>query len=155
MGANTTDCSQTSRWHKIADITKDIIGKPACGLPHRPPIGPAASTQRLAAYPMQTPAPHSTTSSAWYAPATENRGSLIVDMDTGASEFGDIVADARVVPDRGVIVTNAEAMALTEAFGSATTTSRTTWQSTSPPTKRIARTTQATGSCGLTRTQKP
>ena len=88
------------------------------------------------------------------AQAAHRTGS-IVDMDTGASEFGDIGADARVVPDRGVVVTNAEAMALTEAFGSATTTSRTTWQSTSPPTKRVARTTQATGSCGLTRTQKP
>ena len=54
-----------------------------------------------------------------YAPASLNLGSLIVDMDTGANELGDIGADAQVVPDRGVVVTNAdfEPMQATEFFG--------------------------------------
>jgi hypothetical protein len=36
-------------------------------------------------------------------------------MDTGASEFGDIGADARVVPDRGVVVTNAPSKPVDES----------------------------------------
>ena len=42
-----------------------------------------------------------------YAPASENLGSLFVNEKTGEIEIGDIGADAQVVPERGVIVTNA------------------------------------------------
>ena len=41
-----------------------------------------------------------------YAPASENLGSLILNEETGDYEITDVSADAQVVPDRGVIVTN-------------------------------------------------
>ena len=49
-----------------------------------------------------------------YAPASENLGSLIQNPETGEPEIGDIGADAQVVPERGVIVTNAVTEALPE-----------------------------------------
>ena len=42
-----------------------------------------------------------------YAPAGENLGSLMPDPKTNKLELRDVGADAQVVPDRGVIVTNA------------------------------------------------
>ena len=54
-----------------------------------------------------------------YAPASENLGSLMPDEETGETKIGDLGADAQVVPDRGVIVTNAKfaPMEMTELFG--------------------------------------
>ena len=54
-----------------------------------------------------------------YAPADENLGSLIPDEKTGGTEIGDLGADAQVVPDRGIVVTNADynPMEMTELFG--------------------------------------
>ncbi|MBQ9338283.1 MAG: DUF3089 domain-containing protein, partial [Lentisphaeria bacterium] len=54
-----------------------------------------------------------------YAPPSENRGSLVPDEKTGEIRIGDLGADAQVVPDRGVIVTNArfDPMEKTELFG--------------------------------------
>jgi len=43
-----------------------------------------------------------------YAPASENLGSLLVNEQTGETSFGDVGADARVNPERGVVVTNAQ-----------------------------------------------
>lgn len=42
-----------------------------------------------------------------YAPAGENLGSLVPNEETGEYEIADIGADAQVVIDRGVVVTNA------------------------------------------------
>ena len=42
-----------------------------------------------------------------YAPAGENLGSLVLNEKTGETEIRDIGADAQVVPERGVVVTNA------------------------------------------------
>ena len=54
-----------------------------------------------------------------YAPASENKGSLIIDEKAGTVSIGDIGADAQVNPERGVVVTNAnsEPIALTDFFG--------------------------------------
>ena len=41
-----------------------------------------------------------------YAPASENKGSLVPNEKTGEPEIRDIGADAQVVLDRGVVVTN-------------------------------------------------
>ena len=43
-----------------------------------------------------------------YAPASENLGSLVVDENTHTLKIGDVGADAQVVPERGVVVTNAK-----------------------------------------------
>ena len=42
-----------------------------------------------------------------YAPASENLGSLVLNEKTGEYEIADVGADAQVVLDRGVVVTNA------------------------------------------------
>ena len=54
-----------------------------------------------------------------YAPASENLGSLVPNEETGETKIGDLGADAQVVPDRGVVVTNAnfDPMEMTELFG--------------------------------------
>ena len=54
-----------------------------------------------------------------YAPASENLGSLVMNEKTCQYETADIGADAQVVPERGVIVTNAKATPteLVEFFG--------------------------------------
>lgn len=54
-----------------------------------------------------------------YAPASENLGSLMQNEETGEYEITDIGADAQVVPDRGVVVTNAKTdpSELTQYFG--------------------------------------
>ncbi len=54
-----------------------------------------------------------------YAAASENLGSLVANEKTGETEIGDLGADAQVVPDRGVVVTNAnyDPMEMTELFG--------------------------------------
>ena len=54
-----------------------------------------------------------------YAPASENLGSLKLNEETGEYEIMDVGADAQVVPDRGVILTNADYdyVANTEVFG--------------------------------------
>ena len=56
-----------------------------------------------------------------YAPATENLGSLMLNEETGEYEITDIGADARVVADRGVVLTNARApfAEMTDFFGPA------------------------------------
>ena len=43
-----------------------------------------------------------------YAPASENLGSLVLNESTGKYEIADVGADAKVVLDRGVILTNAD-----------------------------------------------
>ncbi len=43
-----------------------------------------------------------------YAPAGENLGSLVVNEETNELSIGDIGADAQIVPERGVILTNAD-----------------------------------------------
>ena len=43
-----------------------------------------------------------------YAPASENLGSLVPNIEAGRLEIADIGADAQVIPSRGVIVTHAE-----------------------------------------------
>ncbi len=43
-----------------------------------------------------------------YAPASENLGSLVANEKTSESEIGNIGADAQVIPERGVVVTNAK-----------------------------------------------
>ena len=56
-----------------------------------------------------------------YASAEENLGSLVLDEETGKTEIRDIGADAQIVPERGVIVTNANHEPMTgmeEIFGS-------------------------------------
>jgi hypothetical protein len=50
-----------------------------------------------------------------YAPASENLGSLTAN-EKGEPEIGDVGADAQIVPERGVIVTNAKASPLPEDF---------------------------------------
>ncbi len=45
-----------------------------------------------------------------YAPASENLGSLVMDLQTGATEIRDIGADAQVNLARGTVVTNADAI---------------------------------------------
>ena len=54
-----------------------------------------------------------------YAPASENKGSLIIDEKAGTVSIGDIGADAQVNPERGVVVTHAtcEPIAMPEFFG--------------------------------------
>ena len=54
-----------------------------------------------------------------YAPASENKGSLVMDKKTDATEIRDIGADAQVVPACGTVVTNANAepIGATELFG--------------------------------------
>ena len=54
-----------------------------------------------------------------YAPASENLGSYMLDMDTLELSFKDVGADAQVNLERGVVVTNAtcEPSALTDLFG--------------------------------------
>lgn len=53
---------------------------------------------------------------ATYAPASENLGSLVPNMETQRYEIADIGADAQVVPERGVIVTKAEMEPLPEGL---------------------------------------
>lgn len=43
-----------------------------------------------------------------YAPASENLGSLVPNIDAGRFEIGEVGADAQVIPSRGVVVTHAE-----------------------------------------------
>ena len=43
-----------------------------------------------------------------YAPASENKGSLVIDEKAGEVVIRDIGADAQVVPSRGTVVTNAD-----------------------------------------------
>ena len=43
-----------------------------------------------------------------YAPASENKGSLVLNEKNHTLEIGDVGADARVVPERGTVVTNAK-----------------------------------------------
>ena len=54
-----------------------------------------------------------------YAPASENLGSLVLNEETGEYEIRDIGADAQVVLDRGVVVTNADfaPSEMTDYFG--------------------------------------
>ena len=54
-----------------------------------------------------------------YAPASENLGSLVLNEETGEYEIRDIAADAQVVLDRGVVVTNADfaPSEMTDYFG--------------------------------------
>lgn len=54
-----------------------------------------------------------------YAPASENLGSYMLNMDTLELSFKDVGADAQVNLERGVVVTNAtcEPSALTDLFG--------------------------------------
>lgn len=42
-----------------------------------------------------------------YAPASENLGSLVPNMEAGRFEIADIGADAQVIPSRGVVMTHA------------------------------------------------
>ena len=56
-----------------------------------------------------------------YAPASENLGSLVLNEETDETEISDIGADAQIVPERGVIVTNADYEPMTgmdDVFGS-------------------------------------
>ena len=56
-----------------------------------------------------------------YAPASENLGSLLLNEKTDETEIGDVGADAQIVPERGVIVTNADYEPMTgmdDVFGS-------------------------------------
>lgn len=43
-----------------------------------------------------------------YAPASENLGSLVPNIEAGRFEIADVGADAQVIPSRGVVVTHAE-----------------------------------------------
>ena len=43
-----------------------------------------------------------------YAPASENLGSLVPNIEAGRLEIADVGADAKVIPSRGVVVTHAE-----------------------------------------------
>jgi hypothetical protein len=60
-----------------------------------------------------------------YAPASENLGSLVLNVEKMQLEIGDVGADAQVIPERGVILTNAQiepmppelAAVATEFFG--------------------------------------
>ena len=49
-----------------------------------------------------------------YASANENLGSLVLNEETGELEIADIGADAQVILDRGVILTNTDAEPMTE-----------------------------------------
>ena len=49
-----------------------------------------------------------------YAPASMNLGSFVLNEKTGEIEIGNAGADAQVVPERGVVVTNAKALPLPE-----------------------------------------
>ncbi|MBQ6910051.1 MAG: DUF3089 domain-containing protein, partial [Synergistaceae bacterium] len=51
-----------------------------------------------------------------YAPASENTGSIILNEKTGEFEIGDNGADAQIVPERGVVVTNAPADKMPDAM---------------------------------------
>ena len=54
-----------------------------------------------------------------YAPASENLGSFMLNEETGMYEITDVGADAQVVLDRGVVLTNAKSapIEMTELFG--------------------------------------
>ena len=54
-----------------------------------------------------------------YAPASLNLGSYMPNSETGEYEFVDAGADAQVVPERGVIVTNAASEPMPEELASA------------------------------------
>ena len=56
-----------------------------------------------------------------YAPASENLGSYVPNAETGEYEFADVGADAQVVPERGVIVTNAASEPMPEELAAAVT----------------------------------
>ena len=56
-----------------------------------------------------------------YAPASENLGSYVPNAETGKNEFADVGADAQVVPERGVIVTNAASEPMPEELAAAVT----------------------------------
>lgn len=49
-----------------------------------------------------------------YAPASMNKGSLVLNEQTGQPETGDVGADAQVFPERGVVVTHAKAEEMLE-----------------------------------------
>ena len=48
-----------------------------------------------------------------HAPTSENLGSLVLNAETNAPDIGDIGADAQVILDRGVILTNADSEPMT------------------------------------------
>ena len=54
-----------------------------------------------------------------YAPASENLGSLVFNPETGKYEIGDVGADAQLVLERGVILTNTQSdpIDLVDFFG--------------------------------------
>jgi len=56
-----------------------------------------------------------------YAPASENKGSLVFNEKTNEYEIGDVGADAQINLTRGVVVstTNAKPIAITDFFGPA------------------------------------
>ena len=54
-----------------------------------------------------------------YAPASENLGSFVPNAETGEYEIADVGADAQVVPERGVIVTNAASEPMPEELAAA------------------------------------
>ena len=56
-----------------------------------------------------------------YAPASENLGSYVPNAETGEYEIADVGADAQVVPERGVIVTNAASEPMPEELAAAVT----------------------------------
>ena len=56
-----------------------------------------------------------------YAPASENLGSYMPNEKTGKYEITDVGADAQVVPERGVIVTNAASEPMSEELAAAVT----------------------------------
>jgi len=56
-----------------------------------------------------------------YAPASENLGSYVPNAETGEYEIADVGADAQVVPERGVIVTNAASEPMSEELAAAVT----------------------------------
>ena len=51
-----------------------------------------------------------------YASSSENLGSLKVNEKTGELEIGDIGADAQIVPERGVVLTNAKASPFAQEY---------------------------------------
>ncbi|MBQ4418059.1 MAG: DUF3089 domain-containing protein, partial [Synergistaceae bacterium] len=51
-----------------------------------------------------------------YAPASMNLGSIMLNEKTGEFEIGDNGADAQIVPERGVVVTNAPADKMPDAM---------------------------------------
>ena len=56
-----------------------------------------------------------------YAPASENLGSYMPNAKTGEYEITDVGADAQVVPERGVIVTNAASEPMPEELAAVVT----------------------------------